>query len=125
MDVQCFIDGEEEVQQPVATTSAEGTQGSPPGGSQGPFEQLLATALLISPFFFWGTSMVAMKVSPLRLILFNWGGHSKVQLADSAQAPGLCMPGIHDEPACQWCFMVVLKGIPVFHWGVKIWLGVK
>jgi hypothetical protein len=23
-----------------------------------------ATALLISPFFFWGTSMVAMKVRP-------------------------------------------------------------
>jgi hypothetical protein len=31
-------------------------------GEGGPLAQLLSTALLVSPFFFWGTSMVAMKV---------------------------------------------------------------
>jgi hypothetical protein len=31
-------------------------------GDAGPLQQLLSVALLVSPFFFWGTSMVAMKV---------------------------------------------------------------
>lgn len=34
---------------------------TPPAEPPSLASQLLATALLVSPFFFWGTSMVAMK----------------------------------------------------------------
>ena len=43
-----------------ATNGAQVDLGSAPAGA-GAGLDLLATALLISPFFFWGTSMVAMK----------------------------------------------------------------
>jgi hypothetical protein len=43
-------------QQPMTAAAAAAS------GGGGPLEQLLGVALLISPFFFWGTSMVAMKV---------------------------------------------------------------
>lgn len=67
MDVQCFISDDGE-----PASSAAAVQGSPAApktaaaaaasGEGGPLMQLLGAALLVSPFFFWGTSMVAMKV---------------------------------------------------------------
>lgn len=72
MDVQCFISDDDE----TAQAAAPGTAGCAPStaaapktaaaaaasGEGGPLMQLLGAALLVSPFFFWGTSMVAMKV---------------------------------------------------------------
>jgi hypothetical protein len=46
---------QQEQQQPMTAAAAA-------AGGEGLLQQLLGVALLISPFFFWGTSMVAMKV---------------------------------------------------------------
>jgi hypothetical protein len=46
----------------VASTSQPQEPQLSIAASVGPVETLVAGALLISPFFFWGTSMVAMKV---------------------------------------------------------------
>lgn len=70
MDVQCFISDDDE---PASAAAAQGSpaQAAPKtaaaaaaSGEGGPLMQLLGAALLVSPFFFWGTSMVAMKVRP-------------------------------------------------------------
>jgi hypothetical protein len=73
MDVQCFISDDDDA--PAAAPSRAGAPAStaapPPktaaaaaaSGEGGTLMQLLGAALLVSPFFFWGTSMVAMKVS--------------------------------------------------------------
>jgi hypothetical protein len=46
---------QQQQQQPMTAAAAASGEG-------GLLQQLLGVALLISPFFFWGTSMVAMKV---------------------------------------------------------------
>lgn len=50
------VEQQQQQQQPRTAAAAAAS------GSAGPLQQLLGVALLISPFFFWGTSMVAMKV---------------------------------------------------------------
>jgi hypothetical protein len=75
MGVSCYVAADEQPapgsngsdavgsQTPTASTTAT----APPaaaaeaGAGSGVLQQLLGTALLVSPFFFWGTSMVAMK----------------------------------------------------------------
>lgn len=68
MDVQCQIQDDNE---PITSSSQQPVQLASPQQDNSLLNQLGAVALLISPFFFWGTSMVAMKVNsntPLYLI---------------------------------------------------------
>lgn len=65
--------------QAPATAAAAAASGNP-------LQQLLGVALLISPFFFWGTSMVAMKVGWFHSLLVevisgpqHLGTHTVVQ----------------------------------------------
>lgn len=77
MDVQCFITDDDDSSAAASSTSATtSTKKAAPttaaaprtaaaaaaSGEGGPLMQLLGVALLVSPFFFWGTSMVALKV---------------------------------------------------------------
>lgn len=67
MDVRCFIsDDDATTAAPKvgvsAAPAAPRTAAAAASGEGGPMMQLLGAALLVSPFFFWGTSMVAMKV---------------------------------------------------------------
>ncbi|KAF8068338.1 WAT1-related protein [Scenedesmus sp. PABB004] len=63
MGASCFVadddpgggaDGASAAPRPATAAAAA-------AGGDGPLAQLLGVALLVSPFFFWGTSMVAMK----------------------------------------------------------------
>lgn len=56
--------------------------------------QLLGAALLVSPFFFWGTSMVAMKVCAGGLWAAGQCGHMYQQVCtQDAVCEGVCMGG--------------------------------
>lgn len=80
MDVQCFIPDDEAAAAAAtqsSTAAARPTAGpaapktaaaAAASGEGGPLMQLLGAALLVSPFFFWGTSMVAMKVRAGRTV---------------------------------------------------------
>lgn len=68
-----------------------------------PLQQLLGVALLVSPFFFWGTSMVAMKVCQTHLALPALSSQYAVAEAsrwlsieskahDNHRSPILCIP---------------------------------
>jgi len=80
LDVQCLLEPDIEDESIVSSSGSDitrnGIQGAPhpmvtvssPQG-EGAIERVLATALLVSPFFFWGTSMVAMKVRGMDLFV--------------------------------------------------------
>jgi hypothetical protein len=90
MDVQCFITDDDEttaapkVDGSAAPAAPRTAAAAAASGEGGPLMQLLGAALLVSPFFFWGTSMVAMKVGRCH----SWAAsnlmHYSIHAADGA-----------------------------------------
>jgi hypothetical protein len=93
MDVTCSVaDPADPLEMPLETAEASVSGVAAAAGSEAESlgAQALALALLVSPFFFWGTSMVGMKVRASRSTASSMERASMKQIARRLLNPRQC-----------------------------------